>query len=118
MRKSEILYGGYEDTLIKAIDESLAKYWEASEAFPEIAYGDWEVKGAERIIKGWMRIEPIHQGLALGQVRRWLPDLYVAYMDHFKYDSSVRARFYRMGSPGQNRRALEWLLKGLRYDLL
>lgn len=118
MRKNGTPDDDYEDMLIKAIDESLAKYQKTPKELSESDYVDGAVERAECSIKAWMNMEPMHQGIALGQVQRWWPDQYVAYMDHFKYDSSVRTRFYRMGSPVQNRRALEWLLKGLRADLL
>ena len=118
MRKNRTPDDDDEDMLIKAIDESLAKYQETPKEFLEDEDTDGVVERAEIAIKAWMKMEPIHQGIALGQVRRWRPDLYAPYMDLLKSDRSVRTRFYRMGSPGQNRPALEWLLKGLRNELL
>ena len=123
-RRSDIHYsfkrwlypGDYDkDEVDAAIDASLKEYPQALEAFPERPAGtDDMVWGAERLIKTLMEDNGVHQGIALGVVRRWRPDLYVEYTDRIKSDKSVRARFCRMGSPGQNRLAREWLRQAFR----
>lgn len=99
---------GYdEDGLNRAIDEALARYPEAAEAFPAVDKDSY-VKNAERVTKSFMREYNIDQYHALEHMQTWLPTCYDAYMDRLHSYKSFRTRFLRIGRPAQNKRARKW----------
>lgn len=98
----------------RKIDESLAEYPDAPRAFPERpTRTDRMLDEAECRIRAFMDGGGPHQGMALGAARRWFPNPCEEYMNRLMSDRSVQERFCRMGSPGQNRLALEWLQRAL-----